>query len=152
MPRRMSVWPVASHTRTPDGMGIIAAPAPFHGRCQIGRRGGRNAQTGHPAKLDLDRRPSAGANAPRGRGQHNLGTTSDSLTQLLAPAIKLPGINIRPARHLGNDRARGKRRCDQRLFLILAPTSPSLGAADQLKSRHRTVSGTGANTSACTGA
>jgi Transposase DDE domain group 1 len=25
MPRRMSVWPVAIHTRTPEGMGIIAA-------------------------------------------------------------------------------------------------------------------------------
>ena len=25
MPRRMSVWPVASHTRTPDGTGIIGA-------------------------------------------------------------------------------------------------------------------------------
>ncbi len=28
MPRRMSVGPVASHTRTPLGTGIIAAPAP----------------------------------------------------------------------------------------------------------------------------
>ena len=25
---RMSVWPVASHTRTPAGIGIIAATAP----------------------------------------------------------------------------------------------------------------------------
>ena len=24
MPRRMSVWPTASHTRTPEGTGIIA--------------------------------------------------------------------------------------------------------------------------------
>jgi hypothetical protein len=28
MPRRMSVGPVASHTRTPLGTGIIAAPTP----------------------------------------------------------------------------------------------------------------------------
>jgi hypothetical protein len=28
MPRRMSVWPTANHTRTPDGTGIIAATAP----------------------------------------------------------------------------------------------------------------------------
>jgi hypothetical protein len=28
MPRRISVWPVAIHTRTPEGMGIIAAAVP----------------------------------------------------------------------------------------------------------------------------
>ena len=28
MPRRMSVCPTASHTRTPEGTGIIAATAP----------------------------------------------------------------------------------------------------------------------------
>jgi hypothetical protein len=93
------------------------------GRCQRGRRRGRNAQTGHPAKLDLDRQPSTGCYAlPRGRGQHNLGKTSHSLTQFLAPAIKLPGINICPGRHLGNHRARGKRRCHQRALSILTPT------------------------------
>jgi hypothetical protein len=27
MPRRMSVWPTASHTRTPEGTGIIAPTA-----------------------------------------------------------------------------------------------------------------------------
>ena len=28
MPRRMSVWPTASHTRTPEGIGIIALRIP----------------------------------------------------------------------------------------------------------------------------
>ena len=28
MPRRISVWPTTSQTRTPEGTGIIAAPAP----------------------------------------------------------------------------------------------------------------------------
>jgi hypothetical protein len=29
MPRRMLVWPTASHTRTPEGTGITAAPRPL---------------------------------------------------------------------------------------------------------------------------
>jgi hypothetical protein len=28
MPRRISVWPTTSQTRTPEGTGIIAAPVP----------------------------------------------------------------------------------------------------------------------------
>jgi hypothetical protein len=28
MPRRRSVWPTASHTRTPEGTGVIVATAP----------------------------------------------------------------------------------------------------------------------------
>jgi hypothetical protein len=50
--------------------------------------------------------------------------------QFPAPAVDLTGANIGPARHLGNDRARRKCRCNHRLLLILAPASPPLGAAE----------------------
>jgi hypothetical protein len=39
IPRRMSVWPVAIHTPTPEGMGIIAAAGAIrHRRRQVSRR------------------------------------------------------------------------------------------------------------------
>jgi hypothetical protein len=47
MPRRMSVWPVAIYTRTPEGMGIIAAASPLSRRCQIGIGGAGKAAWRH---------------------------------------------------------------------------------------------------------
>src|SRR5438132_959309 len=58
-PHRMSVWPVASHTRTPVGIGIIGAPGPeqFEPPPQYPHRGQRPraALEGSRFRSDLSR-------------------------------------------------------------------------------------------------
>jgi hypothetical protein len=114
MPRRMSVWPVASHTHTPEGTGIIARQRLHHRRGQPGRRRWWDAQASNPAELDLDCLTAARRNAwpaIRIRRHHHGGKTATIAAQFLAPAIDLTGTNIRPARYLGNNRLRRKCRC-----------------------------------------
>src|SRR5438874_6463132 len=60
----------------------------------------------------------------------------------------LIGADLRPTRHVGNNRTRFQTRRDNRPLLLIAPAPPTLRAGDYLNSRHRTV----ANTVACTDA
>jgi hypothetical protein len=95
--------------------------------------GARDAQASDPAELDLERLTVARRNvwpAVRTRRHHDGGKTGTTAAQFLAPAIDLTGTNIRPARHLGNDRARRKCGRYHRPLLILAPASPPLWAAE----------------------
>ena len=101
-----------------------------------------DAQASGPTELDLDRLAAARGNAwpaIRIRRHYDGGKTSITaaqLVQFLAPAIDLTGTNIRPPRHLGNDRARRKGRRDHRPLLRVAPAPPPLRAAEQLDPRH----------------
>ena len=122
---------------------------PYYRRGQAGRRRRWNAQASRAAKLDLDRFASTWRNALpaiRIRRHDHCRKTGAGAAQLLAPAINLPGANVSSTRHLRNDRPRRKCRRNQRPLLLLAPASPPLRAADQLKSRHRTVSCISAST------
>jgi len=95
-----------------------------------------DAQASGPTELDLDRLAAARGNAwpaIRIRRHYDGGKTSiiaAQLVQFLAPAIDLTGTDIRPARHLGNDRLRRKCRCYHRPLLLIAPASPPLRAAE----------------------
>ena len=64
----------------------------------------------------------------------------------------LIGADLRPTRHVGNNRTRFQTRRDNRPLLLIAPAPPTLGAGDYLNSRHRTVANTAANTVVCTDA
>ena len=120
MPRRMSVCPVAIHTRTPERIGIIGAQRPDHRCGQFGRRRLRNAQPRRAGKLDLDRwrRVQCGTivAAVVHRRNDDLGKSVTGVAQLLPPTIDLPGTNRRTPGDIDDDRARRKGRSDNRRF------------------------------------
>src|SRR5207248_4749776 len=73
--------------------------------------------------------------------------------ELLPPPVDLIGADdLRPTRHLGDNRSRLQARRDNRALLFVVPPPPTLRAGDYLNSRHRTVANTGANTAVCTDA
>jgi hypothetical protein len=142
MPRRMSVWPTASHTRTPDGTGIIGATNTL------------TAAAANAAGIEPGIRtrafPTATSIAGSGQGatsfaaaflvrcNQHLGKPGRTV-QFLPPAIDLACRNIGAPRHLRNHRPRRKTHRDDRSLLILAQLPPTLRADGHPKSRHRTA-------------
>src|SRR5205814_8779925 len=68
------------------------------------------------------------------------------------PALDLAGANLRPPSDFGDHRSRRQALGNNRPLLLGAPPTPPFRPGDDLKSRHRTVSSTSANTVACTSA
>jgi hypothetical protein len=96
-------------------------------------------------KLDLDRRRrSTLGSIPDRCDQYRGKTMADP--DLSPPAINLPRANLRAASNLRNHGTRRQARGNNRPLLLGAPAPPPFRTADDLKSRHRTVSSTGANT------
>src|SRR5437868_11853901 len=159
MPFRMSVRPTASHTRTPDGTGIIAAPAPLQPP-QPAQPGSKPVSaSGLCTQNPPDHRRGATPGIVPGlrisvswRCNHHLRKPVTSAAKLLSPAVDLAWADLRPARHFGDNRSRLQGLGDNRLLLLVGPATPPLGAGDHLNSRHRTASNTGASTVACTDA
>ena len=88
----------------------------------------------------------------RPRRDHHLGKSRCSAPQIMPPSINLPGHHIPAPGNLANRCARCKSLRDDRPLLLRAPPPAPLRARQHLNSAHRTVSCTGANHSACTGA
>ena len=86
------------------------------------------------------------------RLNHKLRKTSRVTKHLPAPAINLPRPQVGSPCNLGNVRAGLRYRRYQRLLLLFRPSPSALHARHYRHLTHRTVSCTGANTSACTGA
>src|SRR5205085_12699314 len=84
----------------------------------------------------------------RWRDQH-LGEAVSS-GELLPPPVDLIDTDLRPPRHVGDNRTRLQAGRDNRALLFVAPPPPTLRAGDYLNSRHRTVASIGVNTVACT--
>src|ERR1051326_7337962 len=161
MPRRMSVCPTASQTRTPEEPGSSPRQRLDHGRGQLRRAAGRYPHPRAAGKLDLDRRPAAHPAPPAicrlhrrrlGRRDQHLGEAIGDSAELLPPAIDLPGTDIDAARHLADIGPGLEALRDNRPLLLLRPPPPPFPARDHLNPRHRTVSCTAASAVTCTDA
>jgi hypothetical protein len=86
------------------------------------------------------------------RRDHHLRKSRCSAPQIMPPSINLPGHDIKAPGNLANRCARCKSLRDDRPLLLRAPPPATLRARQHLNSAHRTISCTGANHSACTGA
>src|SRR5262249_12403753 len=73
------------------------------------------------------------------RRDHDLGKPAAGVAQLLPPAINLPGTNCRAPGDIGDNRARRKRRRDDRSLLLLTPRPAPLGPGENLDSAHPDV-------------
>jgi hypothetical protein len=145
MPRRISVCPTASQTRTPEGTGIIAATAPLR-RLPPGSAGiepGIRAVI-LPAKLQLDRRLAMTLGSYRApyrfafrRGDQQRRKPGNRRTHLLTPAINPPRRDVDTASDLGNDSSRREALRNNRPLLIVAPPPSTFDPGDCLNSRHR---------------
>ena len=71
---------------------------------------------------------------------------------LTSPPVDLAGTKIGLSRNLRHVCARRRYRHHQRPFLLIRPETPTLNTRNYRHLTHGTVSNTGANTSACTGA
>ena len=91
MPRRMSVWPAAIHTRTPVGSPIIAAPKLDNCRHQCRGRRRRNAHANVAPEFDRERWNIGSRSLAPIRRNHNLGKPRRSTPQIAPPPINLPG-------------------------------------------------------------
>src|SRR5215472_8944060 len=142
IPRRMSVrqWRSTPARRSESGS---SAQRPDHGRRQFRRRQRCDAHASRTAKLDLDRRRrvqyDAIIAAVGHRRDDNLGKPAAGVAQLLPPAINLPGTNRRAPGDIGDNRARRKRRRDDRSLLLLTPRPAPLGPGENLDSAHPDV-------------
>jgi hypothetical protein len=121
---------------------------PQHRRCQRRRCIRRYAHDGtaqlHDNCTSRRRRPF--------RLNHKLRKTSRVSKHLPAPAINLARPQVGSPCNLGNVRAGLRYRRYQRLLLLFRPSPSALHARHYRYLTHRTVSNTGANTSACTSA
>ena len=136
--------PGGNRDHRPDNALTTAAANP-------GRDRGRDAHASLAGKLDLNRRRRRTPSAIPYRGDQHLGETVAD-PDLPPPAIDLAGANLRPPSDFGDHRSRRQALGNNRSLLLGAPPTPSFRPGDDFKSRHRTVSGTCANTVACTSA
>ena len=86
MPRRISVWPVAIHTRTPEEMGIIAAAVPSSPPPPVRIDGPGNTQTNAAPKLQLDQR--------YGRRRRGWSWRLALFRSAIATAVKPMGVDV----------------------------------------------------------
>jgi hypothetical protein len=123
MPCRMSVTPVASHIRTPEGgasnpdpvVGIeLLVPEPR--RCRYCPHGAATRIAKHVHRQERRRRTRR----------------QDTLTRLAAPSPQQPAADIVPASNLGKAGARLLRLSDNPQLLFQSPTATALNPGDDL--------------------
>ena len=115
MPRRISVWPTATHTRTPDGTGIIAAQCLDDRRRQIRRR---PTTVPHPAPCWQTRlrSPASAAGPPCPRQ-----TARSAPVQNRSPPLGIPSPTVDQTRcHLGPSRHVADHRTGPKLAATIA--------------------------------
>ena len=124
----MSVWPAASHTRTPEGTGITAAPdASTTAAAKAGDTEAGIRTRGLPANsISNHRRWRWWANAIAGRCHQHARKAIDRRSQLPAPTIDQTRCHVVLTRYFAHHCAGRKPRRDDRSLRLAAPPAPTV--------------------------